>query len=412
VLAIGGAALFSQADQAARIAEDAENLGDLQAAVAETSTHRAALVIAFASIDAVVPPVALEAIDEGLLAVGRIRDRLSEFPHLEAEAGALEATTAEVGRLLAADAPEAARRVVETDLLPAVGGLAQRLAEEAARIEGRIATEQARAGSLARAASFVVALLVPVLAVVLVRSAARRRLERDRLEAEVKRQRDLAEARDRLIAGLSHQLRTPITGIYGWSDILAHDPELVEEGTMAILGQAGDLRRMVDDIIVAARLDDDALAYRPQPTEISKVVAKALSHFRRIGSRLLVDCEDALVTVDGPRLEQAIHNLVSNAFLHGAPPIEVVGRINGQIYRLAVIDRGQGLPEHRSQDPFAPFAHAPEDITTANSLGLGLSVAASLARLVGGRLEYLRQDACSVFSLTVPLTSVPVPVPA
>lgn len=114
------------------------------------------------------------------------------------------------------------------------------------------------------------------------------------------------------------------------------------------------------------------LAYRTGPTQIGKLVDHAVNHFEGVGLEVRVDCADADVEVDGQRLEQAIHNLVANALRHGKPPVELVERVTGSVYRLAVIDRGEGLDESRIEDPFAPFANAPEDITTANSLGLGL----------------------------------------
>ncbi|CAN5753908.1 hypothetical protein BH18ACT6_BH18ACT6_24840 [soil metagenome] len=403
VLATGGALLFSKADQAERIAADARTLGELQAASAETATFRAALVIAFASTGDVVPAVALEAVDEAVDAARRAEDRFDAYPVLRSNASLLVDTTEEVRRVFSEGDTAAARELVETEVLPTVSQLATDLSQTSATVAGRIQAEQAQAGRLARAASFVVALIVPVLAVVIVRRNTRRRLERERLESEMLRQRELAEARDRLIAGLSHQLRTPITGIYGWSDLLGQNPEIVAEGSLAILGQAGDLRRMVDDILVAARLDTSALVYLPTSRDVGKVVAQAVSHFERIGHEVRIECAAAEVFVDGPRLEKVVHNLVSNALRHGQPPVEVVGRVAGPVYRLAVIDRGGGLKLDRMENPFAPFAHAPEAITTANSLGLGLAVADSLARLVGGGIEYLRRDGCTVFALTIPL---------
>jgi len=311
------AALFSQADQAQRITTDVQMLGDVEAATADTATYRAALVIAFASIDDAVSPVALEAIREASDVARRISQRLDTYPALGANATALAEMTDDLnGRLIEGEIT-AARELVEMRLLPIVSQLASDLSREASAIRGRIESEQAQAGSLARAASFVVALVVPVLAVVLMRRWSRQRLDRERLESEIVKQKEFAEARDRLIAGLSHQLRTPITGIYGWSDLLRQSPEMVGEGSLAILDQAGDLRRMVEDILVAARLDTSELAYRPTPTDIGKVVSGAVSHFLRVGIEVRVNCAAAMVNADGARLEKIVHNLVSNAHRHG-----------------------------------------------------------------------------------------------
>ncbi|MGI8518693.1 MAG: ATP-binding protein, partial [Acidimicrobiia bacterium] len=97
--------------------------------------------------------------------------------------------------------------------------------------------------------------------------------------------------------------------------------------------------------------------------------------FLRAGIEVRVDCAAVMVNADGARLEKIVHNLVSNSHRHGKQPVEIVGRITASDYRLAVIDSGGGLDEIRAADPFAPFVHAPQEITTANSLGLGLSVA-------------------------------------
>jgi signal transduction histidine kinase len=305
-----------------------------------------------------------------------------------------------------------ARTRIETEVLPVVSNLASSLDEQAATLRGRIESEQDRAGRLARLASFVVALVVPVLAVLMVRQGARRRLERQRLEAEVARQQDLAETQERMIAGLSHQLRTPITGIYGWSDLLRQDPGLVDEGALVILQQAGTLRRMVDDILVTTRIHSTELARRPAISNIDGIIDDAVGHFGRLGQSLRIDAEPAELFVDRARVVHALHNLVANAIQHGHGPIEIIGRKSVGQYRLAVVDRGKGLDPSLSRDPFAAFAHAPEDITTANSLGLGLFVAESLVRGEGGRLSYRRQEGCTIFAVSLPIAVEVVPATA
>ena len=333
VVAVGAAALFSSADQAGRVAADSQRLKAVQIAVADTATHRAALVIAFATNQAETD-VGRQAIDEAVAAAVRIEAQvipLADADQLQSLAQTLTESTRSVQSSLGKDGAEVARVEVERSTLPAVGALAQALSSEAAAIGGRIDAEQARAGQIAQAASFVVALIVPILAVVMVRARAKRRLERTQLESEVERQKDLAETRDRLIAGMSHQLRTPLTAIYGWADLISNQPspEVAEEGSMAILEQAGELRRMVDDILVSARLDATNLSNRPTPTPIDRIVEGAIRHFRRIGAEIKVDCEPTVVNVDAARLQHALHNLVSNSLLHGDGTVELIGKSDG-----------------------------------------------------------------------------------
>lgn len=352
--------------------------------------------------------LASEAAAEAVLAAERIVGLLAvlEAPResLAVAAEGLLSSTLDVGDHLQAGRVDAARELVESVTLPQVEELAQAITNEAGILASRIAGERSEAGSLARTASFIVALLVPAMTVVGFRRVAKRRIERERLELELIRHQELSQAKDNLIAGLSHQLRTPITGIYGFADLLLTypDPELVQEGLATILMESGNLRRMVDDILVAARIDAENVGYRSEETNVTDVVDRTLSHFLRLGADIKIDCEPCLIRVDGSRLEHALRNLVANAINHGGEPIQIVGRSAGSIYRLAVCDSGAGLDPESEANPFRAFAHDPASVTVRGSLGLGLSVAKTLIEAMGGTIEHTRVDGTTVFAITLP----------
>lgn len=408
-VAIGASVVFARADQVERIGADAQDLSTLERASAETATHRASLVVAFAATGMDQAVLATDAAAEAVLAADRIVGLLGllEVPResLVVSAESLLSSTIEVGDHLQAGRTDVARELVEDTTLPEVEALARAVSTEAGVLSGRIAGERSEAGSLARTASFLVALLVPAMTVVGFRRVAKRRIERERLEAELLRQQELSQAKDHLIAGLSHQLRTPITGIYGFADLLLAypDPDLIEEGLATILKESGNLRRMVDDILVAARIDAENVGYDPAETAVTTVVDHTLSHFLRLGFSIKVDCEPCLILVDGSRLEHAIRNLVANAIGHGAEPIQVVGRSAGEVYRLAVCDAGPGLGPESEANPFRPFANDPASVTVRGSLGLGLSVAKTLIEAMSGTIEHTRVDGTTVFAITLPV---------
>ena len=83
IVAAGAAAVFSNADPAARIAADSQRLESVQIALSETATHRAALVIAFASLDSDSPAVSSEALNEALAASHRINQQLATLGDME-----------------------------------------------------------------------------------------------------------------------------------------------------------------------------------------------------------------------------------------------------------------------------------------------------------------------------------------
>lgn len=408
--AIGAGVVFARADQVERIGADAQDLSTLERVSAETATHRASLVVAFAAAGIDQAVLAGEAAAEAVTAAERIIGLIAVLEvsrqSLDTSAEALLSSTVQVGDHLQAGRIDLARRLVEDATLSQVERLAEAVASEAGILASRIAGERSEAGRLARTASFVVALLVPAMTVAGFRRVAQRRIERERLEAELVRQRELTEAKDHLIAGLSHQLRTPITGIYGFADILLSypDPALVEEGMKVILKESGNLRRMVDDILVAARIDAENVGFAPVSTNVTEVVDRTLSHFLRLGADIKVDCEHAQIHVDGSRLEHALRNLVANAIDHGAEPIQIVGRSVGDVYRLAVCDSGSGLDPDSLAEPFRPFAHDPASVTIWGSLGLGLSVAKTLIEAMGGTIEHTRVDGTTVFALSLPIS--------
>ncbi len=407
-VAIGAGIVFARADQVERIGADAQDLSTLERVSAETATHRASLVVAFAAAGMDQPLVSSEAAAEAVLAAERIVGLVSvlEVPRqpLVVSAEDLLSSTVQVSDHLRGGQIEIARDLVDEATLPQVGKIAQAATSEAATLASRIAGERSEAGSLARTSSFVVALLVPAMTVAGFRRVAKRRIERERLEAELTRQKELSQAKDHLIAGLSHQLRTPITGIYGFANLLlgSPDPDLVAEGLATILKESGDLRRMVDDILVAARIDAENVAYNITETEVAEVVDRSVSHFLKLGAGIKVDCEPCLVQVDGPRLEHVLRNLVANAIGHGSEPILVVGRSAGEFYRLAVRDDGPGLDHESDQDPFRAFPHDPASVTVRGSLGLGLSVAKTLIEAMGGKIVYSRVDETTTFAITLP----------
>lgn len=411
IVAIGAGAVFAQADQVGRMGADAHDLATIERTAAETATHRASLVVAFAAVGTlgIEAGVSIDAANEAAQAAARIVDLVGDLEEQRLELTTLAIrlldSTDEVARLLESGDVDQARELVEAQTLPDVEVLAETLRIEGSRLSGQIDAERSEAGRLARVASFIVALVVPAVMVAGYRRSARRRLERERLESELRRQRELSETKDQLIAGISHQLRTPITGIYGYADLLSrrNDPELIGEGVDAILSQSGDLRRMVDDILVTARIDASTISYQAAPTQVAEIVDRVVAHYLRLGAAIKVEVEAVSFDTDGGRLEHALRNLVSNAVAYGREPISILGRVQGDRYQIAVCDAGPGLTPDRALDPFAPFAHAPADITTANSLGLGLSVARTLVAGIGGLISYTHEQGMTVFALSLPM---------
>ena len=271
-----------------------------------------------------------------------------------------------------------------------------------------LALARQEAGRIANAARFLVAFAVPLGAVFAFRRGIRRRQRQIELEQELARQRQVAQAKDHFIADLSHELRTPLTSIYGFASTLqdekvAADIGLTTEFASLIATEADELGRMIDDLLAAARAEDDALTFRREKVDPRAEVEAVLAPLRAMGFDIASRVAPDLVSADRLRLRQVLRNLLSNATKHGAPPVAVTGHVERLRYVLAITDSGPGVPPELERRLFERFIHQGRDPLLTGSVGLGLSIAQLLVRRMGGNLIYRRSDALTTFQVELPL---------
>jgi signal transduction histidine kinase len=362
----------------------------------------------------------MEAMDDGGDAVAELRLDLATLESESADLDALQGTTSHTESALAAasatedvltalagaDSSQAIELVNEQAIMTAFPSLIA--VEESAAVAGavaaaRIEAEQAGAGDTAFASILLVAFFVPALAVTTLWMSSRRRVERLSLLAEIDKNVALLQARDDLIAGISHQLRTPLTGIVGYTDALIASPDdfhLRREGLSTIKTEAGELTRMIDDLLVMARLEDGLIEIEQRPLDpIAAIERVAEAQSAAVQTSL----SPALVIGDRLRLRHILTNLVSNAVRHGGPEVLIeAGPIDGW-YRVVVADDGDGVPAGLLDDVFRPYVHSARDSLVTGSMGLGLAVAKQLADQMGCRLTHQRLDGYTMFALDMPL---------
>jgi signal transduction histidine kinase len=295
------------------------------------------------------------------------------------------------------------------------GALAETIAFQRDEVVRALELNRAEAGRIADAARFMVALVVPLAAVFVFRRSVRRRERQTLLMQELERQRQIAHAKDDFIADLSHELRTPLTGINGFAATLLDpsvtaEPTLVKEFSSLIAQEAGDLSRMIDDLLTAARAKDDALSFKLEKVDPKVAVAKIIGPLAAQGLTVHVHLADGYLQADPDRLRQVLRNLVSNAVRHGAPPFAVTGRVSGDRYLLAVADGGPGVPNELESRLFNRYIHEGRAPLLVGSVGLGLAIAQLLARRMGGDLIYRRVD-LTTFIVDLPLWVEPDEVP-
>lgn len=264
---------------------------------------------------------------------------------------------------------------------------------------------QVNAGRVANAARFAVAFLIPLTFVLTFRRGVRRQKERLKLQQEIESQRAITRAKDEAIANLSHELRTPLTSIYGFALAMVEEPAVAsEEIAQLIASESADLSRMVDDLLTAAKSDNEGLVFRQEVVDAAaevKKVLKPLAYIAAIPTLLA----DGRISADRLRFRQVMRNLLSNAIKYGAAPLAVRGRVDGESYVIEVIDSGPGVPPEIRSRIFERYVHQGQAPLLTGSVGLGLSIARLLAEKMGGSLTYRRTKDFTVFELRLPLVA-------
>ena len=227
------------------------------------------------------------------------------------------------------------------------------------------------------------------------------------VEAE-KKLRDTAEelqAANRRIheflAMLGHELRNPLSAIATSLPLLEREgarPDAALHARQVIRRQTDNLRRMVDDLLDAARVTQGKIEPRREPVDLVALLTRVGDNFRRgiVSERrqeLVVRMPDVPVRVTGDplRLEQVFNNLVDNAskYTPNQGHIEVtLARTPGGMARVCVHDDGVGIAPHALPTIFKLFSQA--DVPLARSrggLGIGLTLVRSLVEMHGGTVQ-------------------------
>ncbi len=232
-----------------------------------------------------------------------------------------------------------------------------------------------------------------------------RALVEHQLRQEIATSEALVKSKDQLIAAVSHELRTPLTGILGFAQVLTEqrnglDDESKRELASTIADQAQDLSHIVEDLLTAARFGLGQLAMKLEPVAIDTLARSAMESIERhAGRHITLEADHVLVMADPPRARQILRNLVSNAVRYGGPTIEVRSTVTDGHPCIEVRDNGTGVDAVDAVRVFQPYETAHPSTTQPGSVGLGLPISRELARMMGGDVEYRRDNGWTVFIL-------------
>jgi signal transduction histidine kinase len=229
--------------------------------------------------------------------------------------------------------------------------------------------------------------------------------------------REASARKDEFLAMLAHELRNPLAPIAAAADLLALvDDSRVANAQAVIRRQTDHLRRLVDDLLDAARAVQGRLTLQLQPVDVVALVrTTAFDHAEVLASAKLslevrVPPAPIWTRADKTRLVQALSNLLHNARKFSPPNsrVSVLFSVENGVAQLEVRDEGGVEPQLLPQ-LFEPFAQGDRSLArTAGGLGLGLAIVRAIARLHGGDavVESAGPGTGAVFRVTFPVVEV------
>jgi signal transduction histidine kinase len=237
------------------------------------------------------------------------------------------------------------------------------------------------------------------------------------LNAELK----LARQKTDFVSNVSHELKTPLTSIRMFSELLAegrvNDPEKQRSYLNIISAEAARLTRLINNVLDFSRLESGEKQYHFQPCDLTAVARATAQTFRSHleANSFKFDCEfpETAISVrgDADALAQILVNLLSNAEKYSGGQKEIRMEVECRSTPLPhaevrVLDRGSGVPAGSGEKIFEKFYRAHDSLSSGiQGSGLGLTLARQIARAHGGEVAYEpRPGGGSIFTLRLPLT--------
>lgn len=217
----------------------------------------------------------------------------------------------------------------------------------------------------------------------------------EKIKAEIEKER----MRANLLRAISHDLRTPLTSIYGASSTVVENYDgLSRQQQLKLMGEVRDeaqwLIRMVENLLSITRIDGGKTQIFKQPVVLEELIDSVLVKFRKHhpDTNLQIEIPEDFITVpmDVMLIQQVLVNILENATDHawGMTELQLCAAVTDNKVYFTVRDNGCGIPEERMKTLFTGYRASEEEPTDSrrHNMGIGLSVCAAIIRAHGGEI--------------------------
>ena len=240
-------------------------------------------------------------------------------------------------------------------------------------------------------------------------------LEQQRLAVEQLER--LNAAKSNFVSIVSHEFRTPLTGIQGFSELIRDEdltPAEMKEYAGDINADAQRLNRMITEMLDLDRMESGKMTLSRERTDVNAIVTEAAerlaSNSPRHPIQLNLEPQLPLIDIDKDKINQVVLNLLSNAVKYspGGGKIVITTRVEGDLVHVFVRDSGLGIPADSLEKVFERYSRLESGATRyIQGTGLGLPIARQIIQMHGGNawVESTVGEG-SVFQFTLPLVAV------
>ena len=208
----------------------------------------------------------------------------------------------------------------------------------------------------------------------------------------------LEEEKTDFVATISHELRTPMTAVFGAAQTLLRDDiDLSDDNRQTLLemiaSQAARLSQITEDVLLTTRIDREELTVEREPVDVASVVRSTVETMRSqvpdaVAIEVAVESDVGAASGDFDRIQQVLVNLIDNAAKYGAGPVRVSADGTNGAVRIAVADAGPGIAAADRDRIFEKFYRGGPQLTReTGGTGLGLYISRELTHRMGGRLR-------------------------
>ncbi|MCO4847986.1 MAG: sodium:solute symporter [Yoonia sp.] len=224
----------------------------------------------------------------------------------------------------------------------------------------------------------------------------------------------LSVQKDAFLSQISHELRTPMTSIRSFSEILRDsDMTAAEQGKYAgiIHDETLRLTRLLDDLLDLSVLANGEVVLQDQTGSLSALIERAVSvagHGVKLTIKRTRVGEDVVLRTDLDRLVQVFINLIANAHKYcdaQKPALRIEVSHSDAAYRIDFIDNGSGIRAENQKIIFEKFARI-SDEGKAGGAGLGLAICREIMTRLGGQITYLPGQGGAAFRVVLPMTAI------